>query len=119
MDYVFMSATYIRFYAGCKAQGLDRKSLPYTGYFQPYCGYIGLIWSCLIVLFYGYGSFRNTFQLNNFWYAYTMPILDLVLFIGWKLIKRTKFIGAYEMDLVWERPTIDAYEATFYDEPVR
>lgn len=47
-----------------------------------------------------------------------MLILAPILFIGWKVIKRTKFVGALEADLVWERPTIDAYEATFIDKPV-
>jgi amino acid permease len=27
IDYIVMAITYIRFYAACKAQGLDRKTL--------------------------------------------------------------------------------------------
>lgn len=34
------------------------------------------------------------------------------------MCKKTKFVGKYEMDLVWQRPTIDAYEATFIDGPI-
>jgi amino acid transporter len=41
-----------------------------------------------------------------------------VLFVLWKLLKRTTFVPAAKADLVWERPTIDAYEATFIGEPV-
>ena len=47
-----------------------------------------------------------------------MQIVDPLLFIGWKLIKKSKWKSVYEIDLVWERPTIDAYEATFIDPPV-
>ena len=36
----------------------------------------------------------------------------------WKLIHRTKFVKASEADLVWERPTLDAYEASFVDPPL-
>lgn len=34
----------------------------------------------------------------------------IVLFIGWKVVKRTKFIPAKMADLVWDKPVIDAYE---------
>jgi hypothetical protein len=40
-----------------------------------------------------------------------------VSFFSWKLIKRTRLLKATEVDLVWERPTIDAYELTFMDPP--
>lgn len=39
-----------------------------------------------------------------------MVILDPILFIFWKLLKRTKWLKAHEVDLVWEKPDIDAYE---------
>jgi amino acid transporter len=41
-----------------------------------------------------------------------------VTFFGWKLFKRTKFVKPHEADLIWERPSIDAYEETFYGPPV-
>jgi yeast amino acid transporter len=47
-----------------------------------------------------------------------MLILAPILYLGWKIFKKTKLIGPLEADLVWERPTIDAYEATFIDKPV-
>jgi len=40
-----------------------------------------------------------------------------VTFLSWKLIKRTRLLKATEVDLVWERPTIDNYEMTFVDPP--
>lgn len=70
----------------------------------------------LVVIFYGYPAFKP-FTVEGFFKNYTMQILVPLLFIGWKIIKRTKVIGPYEADLVWERPTIDAYEATFLDPP--
>lgn len=47
-----------------------------------------------------------------------MLLLAPVLFIGWKLFRRTSFVRPSQADLVWERPTVDAYEATFMDPPV-
>lgn len=36
-----MSVTYVYFYRALKAQGVDRKTLPYYGRFQPYCKFSG------------------------------------------------------------------------------
>jgi amino acid transporter len=36
INYLVMSVTYIFFFRACKAQGLDRNTLPYKGWFQPY-----------------------------------------------------------------------------------
>lgn len=35
-----------------------------------------------------------------------------ILYTGWKVFKKTKVVKPEEADLVWERPTIDAYEAS-------
>jgi amino acid transporter len=36
INYLVMCVTYVFFYRACKAQGLDRNTLPYKGWFQPY-----------------------------------------------------------------------------------
>ena len=36
---------YLRFYAACKAQGLDRNTLPFKSRLQPYAGWVGAIGS--------------------------------------------------------------------------
>jgi amino acid transporter len=45
-----IAVTYIRFYAGTKAQGLDRRTLPFYSNLQPYAAWYGAI-SCLIICF--------------------------------------------------------------------
>ena len=99
--------------------------------------YIGQGWMIFIILFYGYSSFRPR-NVQNFFIYYTMLILGkstiiptntgsnantschtaVVTFSGWKLLKRTRFVRPHEADLVWEAPSIDAYEETFYGPPV-
>ena len=120
IDYICITITYLRFYYACQAQGLDRKTLPYYGYFQPYSTWFALCVECVVCLTFGYGCFRveSGFSVSSFFSSYTLVIIDPILFIGWKIIKKTKPISKYEVDLVWERPTIDAYEATFIDPPV-
>ena len=68
-------------------------------------------------MFYGYAAFRP-WDVATFFANYTLHIVDPILFIFWKVFKKTKVVGKYEVDLVWERPTIDAYEATFIDKPI-
>lgn len=47
-----------------------------------------------------------------------MQIVIPPLYLIWKFIKRTKLVKPQEADLVWERPLIDAYEASFSGPPV-
>lgn len=52
-----ISVTYLRFYAGLKAQGYDRSTLPYSSRFQPFAAWYVLVWTsvicvaCLTLLF--------------------------------------------------------------------
>lgn len=117
INFNVMCLTYIFFYRSVKAQGIDRKSFPYTGWFQPYGTYVAQGWMIFIILFYGYSSFRP-WSVQNFFIYYTMLIVAFLTFFGWKLFNRTKFVKPHEADLIWERPGIDAYEETFYGPPV-
>lgn len=111
-----MCITYIFFYRACKAQGLDRTTLPYTGWFQPYCAYIAATWLFVVTCIYGYTSYMPWSE-SSFFSNYTMQLFIPPLYIIWKLMKKTKVVKPHEADLVWERPGIDAYEETFIDPP--
>jgi amino acid transporter len=109
INYLVMCITFLHFYQACKVQGVDRKTLPFRGYFQPYCAWIGIFAMVIILLFYGYTAFAPP-TVAAFFQNYTMQLVAPILYVGWKIIKRTKIIKPQEMDLVWERPIIDAYE---------
>ncbi len=47
-----------------------------------------------------------------------MVFVGPILFLGWKVLKRTHFIAPEEADLVWEKPAIDAYEDAFEEVPL-
>lgn len=117
INYITICITFIFYHRACKAQGVDRRSFSYFGRFQPYCAWLGLVWMTTVTIFYGYPSFKP-WNVQTFWQNYTMQIVIPCLFILWKIFKRTKFVKPHEADLVWERPLIDAYEASFMDEPV-
>lgn len=70
-----------------------------------------------IVFTYGYSSFKP-WSVENFFIYYAMVILAPVLYVFWKVMKRTKIVSSKEVDLIWDAPVIDAYEETFYEAPL-
>ncbi|OQU94809.1 hypothetical protein CLAIMM_01105 [Cladophialophora immunda] len=111
LNYVFMGTTYLFFYRALKAQGIDRRTLPYRGWCQPYLNCFGLVFVTIIVFIQGYTVFLPGFwDVGTFFTYYTMIFVCAVLYVGWKLIKRTKVVKPHEADLVWDKPVIDAYE---------
>ncbi|KAJ3464868.1 hypothetical protein MRS44_009654 [Fusarium solani] len=119
ITFIVISITYINYHKAYIAQGVDQKTEhPYYGYFQPYRAYIALVIQFIIVLTYGYYAFRPRFNVEVFFQNYSMQILAVLLFSGWKLFKRTRYIRPHEVDLVWERPQIEAYENSFTEPPV-
>ncbi|XPT01384.1 hypothetical protein M3J09_010520 [Ascochyta lentis] len=119
INYITMCATYLAFYRACKAQGLDRKTLPYTGYFQPYGTIVALVILICVVGCYGYSTFLpGKFTIEGLFTYYTMVFIAPITFTFWKVLKRTVWRKPQEVDLVWDAPVIDIYEASFITPPV-
>ncbi|KAF2676912.1 general amino acid permease-like protein AGP2 [Lentithecium fluviatile CBS 122367] len=119
INFITMMITYIAFHRACKAQGIDRRTLPYTGYFQPYQTYVALVVLVCVVFCYGYSVFLpGAWLIDNFMSSYAMLMVAPVLFVFWKIFKKTRFIPSKEVDLVWDGPLIDAYEASFITPPI-
>lgn len=79
-------------------------------------GWLGLITMSVTVIIYGYSVFMpGWWDIGTFFSFYTMVFACIVLFLFWKVVKRTKFVKSHEADLVWERPIIDAYEAAYVE----
>ncbi|KAL0941527.1 General amino acid permease AGP2-like protein 1 [Colletotrichum truncatum] len=110
INYLVMSITFLNYYQACKVQNVDRRNMPYYGYFQPYGAWIALVLQTIVILCYGWSAFRPTFDVGSFFSNYTMQIVAPLLFIIWKVLKRTKYVRPETLDLTWDRPIIDAYE---------
>uniref|UniRef100_L2FS12 Amino acid permease n=1 Tax=Colletotrichum fructicola (strain Nara gc5) TaxID=1213859 RepID=L2FS12_COLFN len=91
INYLVMSITFLNFHRACKVQNFDRPAT-------------------IVVLTYGWSAFRPTFSVGDFFSNYTMQIVAPILFIFWKVIKRTKYVRPEVLDLQWDRPIIEAYE---------
>lgn len=117
IDYIIMLITYVAFYKALKAQGIDRNTLPYKGWFQPYGTYIALAFEIMMVFCYGYTSFLP-WNIGTFFSFYTLVLLAPILYFGWKIVHKTTIKRPHEVDLIWERPVIDAYENSITTPPV-
>lgn len=117
IDFIVISVTYICFYNACRAQGLDRTRLPYTGWGQPYMAYVSLGWMTFVVFTFGYSSFKP-WSVSNFFICYTMLLLAPALFLGWKWKQRSRWLRPGEVDLVWTTGLITLYETCSADQPM-
>lgn len=91
--------SHLRMMAGMKAQGIDRKTLPYASPFQPYFGYFCLFVISLVIFFKGFTAFIGTFDYKSFITNYIGLPLFAILFLGWKIVKKTRFVSSTDMDL--------------------
>jgi amino acid transporter len=57
INFSVMCFTFLRFYKACQVQGLDRNSLPYKGFLQPYAAYYGLVGTFVMAFVNGYTVF--------------------------------------------------------------
>ncbi|KAK1532176.1 general amino acid permease AGP2 [Colletotrichum costaricense] len=112
VTYIVICINYLFFYRALKAQNFNRSDLPYRGYLQPYGTWVALVWLMAVEIFYGYAIFlRGRWDIGIFFSNYTMGLLAICLFCGWKILKRTQFVRPEHADLVWIRPAVDEHEA--------
>lgn len=115
LNWIIMSTTWIRFNSAIKAQGLDRKTfLPYRSRFQPYCAWYALTWATIILILSGYTLFYpGAFKVDEFIFTYGMIFIYVALFIGWKVVKRTRWLRGSEIDLVSDLQEYNDYTEDF------
>ncbi|KAK9895840.1 hypothetical protein P389DRAFT_152416 [Cystobasidium minutum MCA 4210] len=115
LNWIFMSTTWLRFNNAMKAQGLDRKVfLPYRSRLQPYAAWYAFIMSFCVLIISGYTLFYpGAFKTDLFIFQYGMIFIVMAVFIGWKVVKRTRFFRGTEVDLHSDLAEIDAYTADY------
>lgn len=118
INFCVMTFTFLRFKAACHAQGLARDSLPYKGWGQPWVAWYALT-GCLIMTFVGgYTVFLpGHWDIPTFLFSYAMICVFPVLFIGWKLLKRTKWLAPHEVDLFRDLAEIEDYTRDYVRVP--
>ncbi|GAA5859297.1 hypothetical protein JCM8547_001971 [Rhodosporidiobolus lusitaniae] len=113
--------SFIRFYYGCKKHGIDRNEHPFKAPFQPWASIFGFIVIVLVIFFNGYSVFLDgNWDTADFIISYITLVIFALLWVGWKLFKRTKFVRLESMDFFTGRRELDAMaddEAAKFVEP--
>ena len=110
-----VSVAYIQFHKALRAQGIDRNTLVFKSPFQPYTAYFALSFFAIITLFNGFYVFKP-FSIKNFVTAYVGIPIYLLLYLFWKIFKRTSFVRPAEADIFTGKAALDAADGHW---PVR
>ncbi|KAK5989812.1 Arginine permease CAN1 [Cladobotryum mycophilum] len=97
-----INVCHLRFMKVLKVQGISRDSLPYKAPFQPYLSWFGVFFNVLILLTNGFTVFIR-WNTSSFFASYVSVILFIVLYVGHKIVYRTKLVPLAEVDLVTGR----------------
>jgi amino acid transporter len=99
ISWTCIAITYVRFYSGLKAQGIDRNTLPFKSPLQPFCGYYVIVFTSIIILFSGWSVFLDGgWDTATFVTNYLPLPVAILLFIGATFIRKSRFVRASEMD---------------------
>lgn len=110
-NYALMSATYIRFYFAMKAQGIDRKTLRFRSWGQPYLAYFSFFATFSMTWLAGWAVFiKGNWSTTSFVLSYVIIPFDIVVYIVWKLWKKPKMYPLKEIDLVSGLEEVERHE---------
>jgi amino acid transporter len=109
-----ISITYLRFYYGLRHNGISRDDLPYKSPLQPFLAYFAIGFCSIVALFNGFDAFfPGKFSAKSFIPPYIDIPIFACLFLGYKLVKRTKVVKLADMDLWSGKEEIDRLEGTW------
>ena len=112
MNWIVITLTYLRFYYGCRKQGIPRAQLPYRAPFQPYFAWLCLVFFSLILLTSAWPAFlKNSWDMRTFVSAYANTPFVLLLYVGHKGVKKTRIIQLEEI------PMRSLFEISNQEEP--
>lgn len=110
-EWMAICLAYIGFRRGTKAQGFDRKTLPYRSPIALFGAWFSLISFGVIIIFSGWQVFRHTgkdFDRATFITNYLPAVWFPALYFGYKFYAKTKIIPGIEVDLITGVAEIDA-----------
>lgn len=115
INFTILCFTYLFFYRALKAQGIDRKSLPFVGWFQPWLAIIGGGLAFVMTFVGTYTLFvPGGWDYKSFLFSYLMIFVDIAIFVIYKVIRRTKWQRASEVDLVTGLKEVEEHELWLY-----
>ncbi|KAJ5128010.1 amino-acid permease [Penicillium atrosanguineum] len=111
LSWICIGLASLRFRAAVREQGIEHL-LPFKNWTYPYGPIFAVGLNIVLVLVQGWECFSPHFKAVSFVSYYIEIPIMVVMFVGWKLIKRTKFVRTSEMDL-----RTDRYDGGLEDTP--
>lgn len=97
--WIAIGVTSIRFRGALARQGKTHL-LPFKNWTYPWGPWICVLLNVVIVLVQGWSSFSPKFSAVDFVSFYIEIPLMAIMWLGWKWVKKTRFVTYEEMDLV-------------------
>lgn len=115
-NWICICIVYLRFYYGCKKQGIDRhRELPWAAPLQPYTTWATLILFIVLLFTGGFSTFiHGQWSNETFISSYLNIPLILILYFGYKFWKKTSIIPLEHIPI---RGFIEIYQANPEPEP--
>ena len=98
LSWIAIGVASIRFRGAIKAQNKEHL-LPFKNWTYPWGPWFSVVLNSFLVLVQGWSSFSPSFSAVNFVSLYVELPIMLVMYLGWKVLKRTKVVKLLEMDL--------------------
>lgn len=111
INFSILCLTYCFYYRALKAQKIDRNSLPFKSWGQPYFAIIGGISAFAMIFICSYQLFLNGgWDFKQFLFSYLFLFIDIGIFFGYKIFRKTKWRDPKEVDLVTGLKEVELHE---------
>ncbi|KAG6220503.1 hypothetical protein E4U34_002828 [Claviceps purpurea] len=118
LNFCCVCTSYLCFYRALKAQGISRDSLPYKAWFMPFAAYYALVTAFVMAFVGGYTVFLpGHWSVSDFLFSYTMLAVFPILYLGYKVVHKTKIYKPEEVELLKDLDTIEEYERLYVSKP--
>ncbi|KAJ9137081.1 Amino acid permease [Pleurostoma richardsiae] len=97
--WAFIGLTHLRFRAAMKAQNVPLSALPFKAMGYPYVPWVIFIANLFLVIISGYTTLLTPFDLKGFIFSYLVIPLFVILYLGWKVYHKTKWVKPAEADI--------------------
>lgn len=98
LSWIAIGIASLRFRAAIEIQNKEHL-LPFKNWTYPLGPWLSIILNCFLVLVQGWSSFSPSFSVVTFVSLYVELPIMLVMYVGWKILKRTKVVKLLDMDL--------------------
>ena len=108
INFLTMCISYLRFRAALFAQNIPLSELPHRSRWLPAPAWWAAVMITLMIFLQGYGVFLpGEFDIATFMFNYFAVLIFPVVYLGWKVVKKTKYIPLKEIDLFTGKREID------------